>query len=752
MPPAIIVAAIAIGASAAAAAAWISITTALVIVMAASVAGALLTKSSVPGLGNYKQQSERKQVLRSSAAPQQYIYGKTVVSGLLFFAEEQAGDQTEGEWLHLAIAIAGHPIDHLGNIWLGDDLVSTYGNNVSWTLHNNRTTPDPYMIQHCPSWKSDMIGRGIAWLRMSLKFDAEKFPSGLPNVTMEVYGKKVYDPRNGLTQWSDNAALCILDYYKSVLEVNNTDIIMSDFITAANLCDEQTQIEGGGNEQRYRLNGAFDLNEARSTTLDDMHEACAGEATYIGGQHGLLVGAYYGPATMHLTDSQIIDNIKIVPETSWKDKVNIISGTFIDPNQRYIETDFPEVRVNAWVAEDGAEFNQDKKYRFVVSVYQAQRLAQIVLNRSRLGRTIELALNFAGYQYRPGYYILLTINSLGIINQEFRVTKWELNPAGGCTITVRQETAAVWGDAIGVPIDRPDLTNLPGPTVGTPNNIAFTPVASDAVLNYQGELSWVNPTLVDFTQVIIQGAGKTVVSQNSRTNRIQVNGLDKGVTYTAYLRNSAKGGILSGIGSLQFTLALDSKYYGDIYANNGYFKGTIYANNIVGDIYNKASGGISVVNPTDSNPPGATFRWASSAGTHILWNMAGEEFDRWLDSNMTLVLESSNRQYFSVYTRTPGHADILLAQFDTGNEGSNSPARFRLEGLTLPASSRESYNQIIVVVGQNRSSSAYLQTPLSIQELKTTVSPVSIKYSAQREAPWVSVYKKGRTPATSVDI
>ena len=135
--------------------------------------------------------------------------------------------------------------------------------------------------------------------------------------------------------------------------------------------------------------------------------------------------------------------------------------------------------------------------------------------------------------------------------------------------------------------------------MSAPTNIQFVPVASNAEVNYQGELSWINPTIVDFTQIIIQGNGKTIVSQQSTGNKIQVNGLDRGITYTAYLRNSAKGGILSNVATLQFVLAIDSKYYGDIYANNGYFKGTVYANNIVGDVYNKMSGGISYVNLSD---------------------------------------------------------------------------------------------------------------------------------------------------------
>jgi len=749
MPPAIIAGAIAIGASAAYAAGYIALTTALIISTTATVAGALLTKVSVPSLGNYTSQQDRKQVLRSSAAPKNYIYGKTKMSGVMFFAEEQAGDQTDKEWLHIAIAVCAHEVNAILAVYLGDDDISTYGEYAQYQVHNNSTDVSD-MLSRAPSWKPDMIGQGICWVRLSLKFNQEKFPSGLPNITFLVEGKKVYDPRSGLTQYSNNAALCILDYYRDYLKVPDSELLMEEFIEAANLCDET--INGNSySEPRYTINGVFDASEAVSSTLDDLHLCCAGEPTYIGGKHGLLVGAYYGPATMVLDESQIVEDIKIVPETPWNERINIVQGTFIDPEQGYTEVDYPAVKVDAYIIEDGAEFTTDQKYRFVTSEFQAQRLAQITINRKRLGRTMDISLNFAGYPYRPGRYVKINIPQLGIAMEEFRVTKWALNPNGtGIKITVRQENADVWGDAVGKPIDRPDLTNLPGPNVPAPTNVQFVPVASNAEVNYQGELSWVNPTTVDFTQIIIQGNGKTVVSQQSTETKIQINGLDRGVTYTAYLRNSAKAGILSNVATLQFVLAIDSKYYGDIYANNGYFKGVIYANNIVGDVYNKMAGSIPYVNVSDEY--GSGFPWASNAGEHVVWSIPGEEFDRTMDSNLYLTLTSSQRQYFTILMRAPGLPDQQVAYVDTGNGGENSPAVVQLNGITVPATDRDTPCQLVCVVGENRSSGASFFTPLAMQTVKADSGSGSLELVGRtvREVPWVALYKKGRTPIIPV--
>lgn len=745
MPVAVVAGAIALGASAAAAAGYITLTTALVIATTATVAGALLTKADVPSLTGYQSQAERKQVLRSSSAPKVYIYGRTKVSGLMFFAEEQSGDQVDGEWLHLAIAVCAHKVHNIAAVYLGDDDISTYGEYAQYQVHNDSTDVSD-MLSRAPSWKPDMVGRGLCWVRISLKFNQEKFPSGLPNISFLVEGKEVYDPRSGTTVYSNNAALCILDFYRSYLGVPDSELLMDEFIEAANICEES--INGNDySEPRYTINGSYDASEAVSSTLDDLHLCCAGEPTYIGGKHGLLVGAYYGPANLTLDESQIIDDIKIVPETSWSERTNVMNGTFIDPEQGYTEVDFPPVIVEAYILEDGNEFTDDVKYRFVTSEYQAQRLAQITINRKRLGRTIEIPLNFHGYQYRPGRYVNVNIPSLGINMEEFRVTKWSISPNGeGCTVTVRQENSDVWGDAVGQPIDRPDLTNLPGPSVPAPTNINWLPVASNAEVNYQGVLSWTNPTDVDFTQVIIQGDGKTIVSMQSSETSIRVNGLDRGIVYTAYLRNSAKGGILSNISTLQFSLAIDSKYYGDIYAMNGWFKGTVYANNIVGDVYNKMSGGIPYVNVPDTY--GSGFPWASNAGEHVIWSIPGEEFDRTMDSNLYLTLTSTQRQYFTVLMRAPGRPDQQVAYIDTGNGGENSPAVVQLNGVTVPATDRDTPCQLVCVVGENRSSGASFFTPYAMQTVKEESGSGAMELVGRviREVPWVALYKKGRTP------
>lgn len=529
--------------------------------VAVQVAGSLIFKPKLPSM-NYRDTSERKQMLRSSSAPETVIVGKTVISGLLFFAEEEAGEQDENEKITLALALAGHPIEKIGRIWLGDDLIETFGEYtvhevkhlwlkslkitapvVEVELHNDREDVDPFMLKNCPSWKEDMIGRGLAWLRVTLTFDQEKFPYGLPNVKCEVWGKHLFDPRTGQTAWSNNGALVILDYYRHYLKVPDTDIDFDSFKQAADLCDEKMSLPEGGFESRYTLNGAYDLNESPSSVLEAMHKCINAEPTFTAGKHGIQIGAYYGPAIKTITESQLIGTVTCTPETGLKDATNAVYGTFIDAEQLYTKTDFTPVIVDEWVKEDGLEIRENIDYRFVTSPYQAQRLARQYLRKKKAGRRVQLTMNLDGYAYRPGEVVLLELPSLGISGLEFRIAEWSFHALDGVALTLEEDGAYLYEDVIGKPFERPPFVSLPAGGVASPINLTFVPLAVSDIV--QGTLSWQNVASdVRYNTVTILQEGNVIQSIQVPAERVDINGLARG-TYRVEVRATNVAGAMS---------------------------------------------------------------------------------------------------------------------------------------------------------------------------------------------------------------
>ncbi|GLX62603.1 hypothetical protein KMU_06430 [Proteus vulgaris] len=529
--------------------------------VAVQVAGSLIFKPKLPSM-NYRDTGERKQMLRSSSAAETVIVGKTVISGLLFFAEEEAGEQDENEKITLALALAGHPIEKIGKIWLGDDLIETFGEYtvhevkhlwlkslkitapvVEVELHNDREDVDPFMLKNCPSWKEDMIGRGMAWLRVTLTFDQEKFPYGLPNVKCEVWGKHLFDPRTGQTAWSNNGALVILDYYRHYLKVPDTDIDFDSFKQAADLCDEKVSLPEGGFESRYTLNGAYDLNESPSSVLEAMHKCINAEPTFTAGKHGIQIGAYYGPAIKTITESQLIGTVTCTPETGLKDATNAVYGTFIDAEQLYTKTDFTPVIVDEWVKEDGLEIRENIDYRFVTSPYHAQRLARQYLRKKKAGRRVQLTMNLDGYSYRPGEVVLLELPSLGISGLEFRIAEWSFHALDGVALTLEEDGAYLYEDVIGKPFERPPFVSLPAGGVASPINLTFVPLAVSDIV--QGTLSWQNvATDVRYNTVTILQEGNVIQSIQVPAERVDINGLARG-TYRVEVRATNVAGAMS---------------------------------------------------------------------------------------------------------------------------------------------------------------------------------------------------------------
>ena len=105
---------------------------------------------------------------------------------------------------------------------------------------------------------------------MQLTWDIGKFPNGVPNITFDVQGRKVYDPRSGTIAYSANAALCIADYLNNAqfglvaqtkYPVTASMITNSGFsnFNAANLVDGDVTTNGFSNNT---------TNAASTITID----------------------------------------------------------------------------------------------------------------------------------------------------------------------------------------------------------------------------------------------------------------------------------------------------------------------------------------------------------------------------------------------------------------------------------------------------------------------------------------------------
>ncbi|CAM0034426.1 tail fiber protein [Vibrio phage D164] len=554
--PVVIGLAIAVGASALGVAAATAIAIGLA---AASLTYALTMKVPTPG----RTQQEIKQLLRSSRAPKSVVYGRTYLSGALLFAEEEPGENENDEGiveedLYMAIGISDHPLDAVEQVDLNETFIGEFGSKARYQLHNGDTTVDTVLLNGAPSWRADMIGRGTAWARLVLTFDRELYANGVPTPRFLVRGKRVWDPRDDTMSYSNNAALVILDFFLSYMNIPRSRIITSgfgSFIDAANLCDEFVTNPDGSMSRRYTINGTFNLSEKPASVLNDMLNACAGQLVRPAGRIGFLPGAFYGPSTFTLTESDVIGDVDIMPQPAYGDAANTIKGTFVDAEQDWVETDFPPVvDVNARTR-DGRELTHDMKFRFTTDVYQAQRVASITLKRGLAGGSITMTTNLRGLYCQIGRVINVDLPTIGL-GGTYRVISQSSHLSEGVMLELASDNVSLYDDAIGTPFVSPPLTNIPVQGVRPPSSVQFlVDQVGDIV---QGIVSWrINSGQSASTDVRFrkQSDGEVVRTGNVTGNSFKVDGLVAD-DYIVEVRTVSTLGFVSAWASALFTISI----------------------------------------------------------------------------------------------------------------------------------------------------------------------------------------------------
>ena len=494
------------------------------------------------------------QTVRSSKAPARFILGRVSTGGVLVWAQEQTGSQSTGEWVHLVYVLSEGAIDALEAVYLGEEDISTYGANASYQLIVNPTQVNAFLKANCRDWRSSQIGRGLSFVRVSLKHDPEKFPSGIPDARFVVRGRNdLYDPRIGRTRYSENTALHLLWYLRERCKVPDDEIIFETFASAANVCDEAVVNADGRLGTRYRTGCVIGADEQRTQVIQKLEESCAGQLIRVGGKWMLQAGAYYGPADFEITEDMVIGTVSGSTEVTNDAAINIVTGTFIDPSQAWAETDFPEVRVQQWIVEDGGEAPGSISLGYVSDAYQAQRLANIKLRRARAGGSLQLPMNFAGYNCRPGRVVKVNLPSLNIVG-EFIVTDWNMAPEDGCNVTVSQYEPAIFDDAVGKPYDPIGFINLPTGGLGSPTGLAWSTHETAEIS--QGVLSWVSPFgIVNGYAVTVRQGARAVQAHQIPATAVQLElaGLPSG----SYTMSVAALGPLTRSGEASITVNIN---------------------------------------------------------------------------------------------------------------------------------------------------------------------------------------------------
>jgi hypothetical protein len=433
---------------------------------------------------------------REAAAAQDFVYGKVRKGGVVTFYEATGASNT---YLHQVIVLAGHEVNSIGDIYVNGEVVSIDGNNlVTGATWNNKirikkhdgsqTTADSDLVSET-SVDSNFKGLGIAYLYVRYEYDQDVFANGVPLITAVVEGKKVYDPRTATTSYSNNAALCIRDFLTSAYGLADSAIDDISFASAANECDENVTLSGGGTEKRYALNGIVKSSRSVGDALGDMTTACAGTLFWGSGYWKLKAGAYSSPVKT-LTLDDLRGSINLETRITMRDNFNTVRGTFNDADQDWITADYPEITSATFKTEDnGEEALLDLQLPFTTSSATAQRLAKLTLYRGREQMTLSADFGLEAFQVEVGDIIAFTNERYGFSAKEFEVIGWRFaaNQDAGdlrVNLTLRETSSSAFNWSAEETAIISNNSTLPAFTsVAAPTNLTLS---STAAINDDG--------------------------------------------------------------------------------------------------------------------------------------------------------------------------------------------------------------------------------------------------------------------------
>jgi hypothetical protein len=451
----------------------------------------------------------RTVMVRQPIYSRQLIYGQIRTSGPMTFIDETG---TNNEYLHLIVPLAGHECEEITTVYFNDEALTLDGSGnvtspskyvgharVKKHLGSPTQTADSDLVSESPRWTSSHRGRSVCYVYVRLKWNTEVYPSGWPNISALVKGKKVYDSRTATTAWSANWALCLADYLTDTrlgLGTDLADIDDTALQVAANISDESVTLNPSGTEARYTCNGQIGGDTTPGDVIDQIVRAGAGFCGYIGGKWVIHAGAYRTP-TVGLDENDIRAPLSVQTKLSRAENFNAAKGVFTSPDNDWQPTDYPPITNSTYeTQDDGVRIYQDFEWPFTTSNATAQRLSKIALERVRQPIIVNLSCKLTAMQVQAGDNVELTISRMGwtskvfeVVSATFALDQQGNGPALGYDLILRETASGVWdwNDGEETEIDLAPNTNLPDPrNVAAPTSLLLESGSSEIFTQVDG--------------------------------------------------------------------------------------------------------------------------------------------------------------------------------------------------------------------------------------------------------------------------
>jgi hypothetical protein len=361
---------------------------------------------------------------------------------------------------------------------------------------------DAYLMSVVPDkWTSTAVLRGFCYTVVTLDLNQPEFQGGIPPIEVVLRGKKLYDPRTGLTAWSQNPALVLYDYLTSeICNVAAADLPTANYITAANVCDEAQSFGA-----RYLFNGTITSDQDQAPILEKIAQSMAG--SIVSTTWEVTAGKYVAPV-MALTQEDMIGSVAVTPGISDADLYNGVRGQYISAENSYVATDIKPFQNATYLATDRRELWTNIDFPYTDGIQRVHNLCRIFVEDQRNGYTVKAQFSLKAWKLKVGQRITLTSELFGWSAKIFRVTDKRFSPTSAVELTLKEDAASIWDFADAVEADSTPNSNLANP-------FSITGLAS--------------LTCASGTDVLLKQSDGTIVSRISATwpaitSQVSING------------------------------------------------------------------------------------------------------------------------------------------------------------------------------------------------------------------------------------
>lgn len=418
---------------------------------------------------------------------------------------------TEGDILYAVGAICLGPVADVTKIYFDDTVVVTdpvtdgslstsnviglYGSDkLKYAVHLGgaaQVNDSELAARFGAAWPATSDGRRIAYLVLRLKYDKSVFPRGVPNVTVVVQGRTLYDPRDASTAYSVNPALAIRDYLSDGMYgcgVDASELDDDSFEDCANFCEETVNTTAYVGP-RFTCNGIVDTGLSRKQNMDALRTACRGQLVYQGGRFRLVIHQVETPTTFELNEDNIVGDWEIKRLGSVP---NAITATFVDPALQHQarEVSWPEAgAVNGFLAADNGILQAAGiDLPFTQNIHIAQQIGMVLVREGRNDLVIAVTAKQEALKLQYGEVVPVTHSTPGLEADSFRVLALGILPDAHVRLALQSYDDSAYTLDTQNTDDPPAATDLPNPnSCAAPTSLTLESDSGTALLAQDGQ-------------------------------------------------------------------------------------------------------------------------------------------------------------------------------------------------------------------------------------------------------------------------